>query len=405
MSMFNSYWKCNYDELITYYPRYYREVLEMDAILRAEGKLADDLQDSIDLMLLNNFIDGADVDTISRFERFIGLSLLKKRSLEERRRFVKSFFSGMGKVSATRITETIRAYTGAETVCDFYPFDEEKNNRLDIMFLRGSEETIYISDIHTLLERMLPAHIEWRAMVVYRFGIGIGCRREHYKYLYEFCGTKPYSILIADVNGVTTVVEAHITDVKADYKHSAKDGVMQRSGQHPNTALLAGVRTAETVVEADITNDVETYKFSGSGKVGKHPNTTTLAEERGADVGIGAENENTIIMYKRTGVEPDTATIVQESEVSVGVGEKTEHNIMGYKSSGVIPDTATIAHETEITVGVGEKTEHTVMEHKSSGVKPDTASIAHNDEINAAVEVKSYDYGVNYIPCGTKFTR
>ena len=372
MSIFNPYWKCNYDELITYYPRYYRDVLEMDAILHAEGRLADGLQNGIDLILMNNFIDGADEDTIGKFEQFLGLSLLKRRYVEERRRLVKSFFAGMGKVSATRIAETIRAYTGAETTCDFYPFDEERNNRLDILFQRGNEETIYVSDIYTLLERMLPAHIEWRAMIVYRFGIGVGCRREHYKYLYEFCGTKPYSVLIADVNGVTTVVETHITGVKADYKHSAQDGVMQRSGQHPNTALLAGVRTADTVVEVGITNDVETYKFSGYGEAGKHPNTTTFAEVIGADVGIGAENENALIMYKRTGVEPDTATIAHESEIAVGVGENSEHTIMDYKSSGVIPDTATLAH---------------------------------NDEINAAVEVKSSDYGVNYIPCGTTFTR
>ncbi len=159
MSMFSPYWKCNYDEMITFYPRFYREVFEMDAILRAEGRLADNVLNGIDKMLMNNFIDTMDEDTLIRFEAFLDIAIVRERTPDERRRFIKSFIAGMGKVSQTRIAEVIRAYTDTQAVCDFYPFDKEGNNRLDIKFERGNLPVIYISDIYTLLTKMLPAHI------------------------------------------------------------------------------------------------------------------------------------------------------------------------------------------------------------------------------------------------------
>lgn len=250
MSMFNPYWKCNYDELITFYPRYYRDVLEMDAILHAEGKLADGIQNGIDLMLLNNFIESADDDTITKLEEFLGLSLMKQRTLDEKRRFIKSVIAGQGKVSASRISEMIRAYTGADTECEFYPFDEEKNNRLDVRFERGSESVIYASDIYTLLAKMLPAHIEYRAEMTYRFPIGVAKRRYHYPYLYDLCGTKPYSILIAQIQGVEAVTEANADTAVMDYRQSSSGGTEPPAGVYPDVSTLAHYDAINAATEA-----------------------------------------------------------------------------------------------------------------------------------------------------------
>ena len=250
MSLFNPYWKCSYDELITFYPRFYREVFEMDAILFAEGRLADGIKDGIDLMLLNNFIDSADEDTVVKLEEFLGLSLMKQRSLEERRRFIKSFFAGQGKVSATRIEEMIRAYTGADTKCEFYPFDEKRNNRLDIQFERGSEAIIYISDIYTLLAKMLPAHIEYRAVMTYRFAVGVDKRRYHYKYLYDLCGTKPEPVLIAQIKGAYTVVGTDIDKAVMDYRQSSDGASEAWTGVYPDVSTLGHNDVIDAVTEA-----------------------------------------------------------------------------------------------------------------------------------------------------------
>lgn len=60
MKLFESYYKNNYEELITYYPVFYREVYEMVEILKAQGRLADNLQNSIEQVFSNQFIDSAD---------------------------------------------------------------------------------------------------------------------------------------------------------------------------------------------------------------------------------------------------------------------------------------------------------------------------------------------------------
>lgn len=251
MSMFNPYWKCNYDQLITYYPRFYREVLEMDAILRAEGGLADGIQNGIDKMLMNCFIDGADEDTLTELEAFLGLSLLKQRTVEERRRFIKSFFAGQGEVSQTRIAEMIRAYTGADTVCVLEPFDEAGNNRLDIQFERGGVDVIYISDIYTLLAKMLPAHIEYRPVMTYRFAVGIEKKQNiNYTYGYDLCGTKPYSVLIAQIEGAEAATRAEASKVVMEYRQSSDGGTEPQTGLYPQITAIGHTDVIDAVTEA-----------------------------------------------------------------------------------------------------------------------------------------------------------
>lgn len=217
MSRADSYWKNKYEELITFYPRFYREVFEMDAILRTEGELADGIDSGIDLVIANNFIDSIDEDTVYLLEKFLGITLMKSRSLDERRKLLKSYFAGQGKVSATRIAEMIYAYTGASVTCEFYAFDDEGNNRLDIIFERGDEAAVYISDIYLLLSKMLPAHIEYRAMVDYKFAVVIGKKRTHYLSWYPVAGVYPEIEKLADNNVIDAVTAATATACSIDY--------------------------------------------------------------------------------------------------------------------------------------------------------------------------------------------
>lgn len=122
----------NYDELISYYPRYYRDVREMVAILQADGKLLDGAQDAIEQVYNNNFIDYMDEQTVKVFESLLCIKQRKSRTLEERRRLIKAYFVGFGKLSATLLSEMIRAYTGSDPFIKFEPFDLQRNNMLYI---------------------------------------------------------------------------------------------------------------------------------------------------------------------------------------------------------------------------------------------------------------------------------
>lgn len=71
MKFYQKYFKNNYEELLTYYPRYYREIFEMVEILKAHGKIADALEENIERVFLNNFILTADEKTIQIWEQDI----------------------------------------------------------------------------------------------------------------------------------------------------------------------------------------------------------------------------------------------------------------------------------------------------------------------------------------------
>ena len=168
MKFYDKYYENNFEELITYYPRFYRDVFEMVEILKAHGGIADELEANIEQTYLNSFIDYADEDTIEQLEKFLNIGLNKSRTLEERRRLVKSYFVGFGKVSASMLAEMIQSYTGASVDIKFEPFDEEGNNMLYIHFQRGDEPTLYMGDINLLLSKKIPAHIQYQ-----EYGAGI----------------------------------------------------------------------------------------------------------------------------------------------------------------------------------------------------------------------------------------
>lgn len=69
MKFYDKYFKSNYEELITYYPRYYRDVFEMVEILKAEGRIADELEAHIEQAYLNNFVLTADLETVKIWEK------------------------------------------------------------------------------------------------------------------------------------------------------------------------------------------------------------------------------------------------------------------------------------------------------------------------------------------------
>ncbi len=159
MKFYEKYYNNNYDELITYYPRFYRDVFEMVEILKAHGRIMDGIEGNIGQTYFNGFIDYADEVTISKLEVFLGIGLDRNRTLEERRRIVKSYFVGSGKISASKIIQMIAVYTDSPVSCKLEPFDDGGNNRLYIEILNGEEETICTKDILAILSKRIPAHL------------------------------------------------------------------------------------------------------------------------------------------------------------------------------------------------------------------------------------------------------
>ena len=162
MKFYEKYYPSNYEELITYYPRYYGDVFEMVEILKAYGRIIDGIEENIEQAYLNGFIDYADEAAIEKLEGFLKIGLNRNRTLEERRRLVKSYFVGFGKISATVLNRIVLTYFRTTAEISLKQCDESGNHGLFIIINKDAEEVLYTSDFTKILRLRIPAHIKWQ---------------------------------------------------------------------------------------------------------------------------------------------------------------------------------------------------------------------------------------------------
>lgn len=156
----------SFEEIISHYPLFYRDVLEIRAIIEAEGRILDGAYDNINRLLDNAFIDTADIETIERFERFLRIKPKEDSSFEERRRNVKLYFTGFGKISATTLKQMLFPFTETEAQITFAPNDEYGNNMLSITIPRGEQTQISYVDLMDFLARRIPAHLWFEVNII-----------------------------------------------------------------------------------------------------------------------------------------------------------------------------------------------------------------------------------------------
>lgn len=188
---FNNGYESTYEELISYYPNFYRKVFELKAILEAHGRICDNIIDTINAVLKNSFINSADATMITRLEAFLGITTDISRPLEERRSLVYAHFVGFGKISASKIKEIIKAFTGADSTISFVPIDDAGNYSLVIEIDRGGNTNINFTDINKTLANRLPAHIAYDWAVKYKNAVVAGpdTTPKHYIPDIPLCGT------------------------------------------------------------------------------------------------------------------------------------------------------------------------------------------------------------------------
>ncbi len=150
MKFYERYYKNNYEELITWYPRFYRDVFEMVEILKASGQVLDALEDKIEQAYLNNFILTADTETISRWETLLGITYSEPLTLPQRKRVVIARLIGNGHIGEPEIREVIRNYTENTAMIDF------GRGVISIMI----EGTVFDErNLHKTILCRIPAHL------------------------------------------------------------------------------------------------------------------------------------------------------------------------------------------------------------------------------------------------------
>ena len=157
----------NYEEIKGYYPQWYPDILEMNAVWQALGGQLDGVQGGIESVVNNNYIYLADEATIKQYEVFLGIPYNAERPLEERRKLAASFFVGSGHFGAPEIKAVVATFTPSPCTVTFI------DSRVGVTVTRDIEDTFLLTDCYFILLKKIPAHLGLGITVVSPFNSGL----------------------------------------------------------------------------------------------------------------------------------------------------------------------------------------------------------------------------------------
>ena len=150
--------------LISYIPDYLQDIAEFKVIMDTESKELNDYFNKIEQTLDFQFIDYMDIETLSRYEAFLGIK--GEGTVEQRRAYIKALYNRRGKLSESTIKNIVKAITGGKAIVHFYTADEELNPEqgqglLLIRVLSPDPNVDYkFDDIIRAISSYKPAHIK-----------------------------------------------------------------------------------------------------------------------------------------------------------------------------------------------------------------------------------------------------
>lgn len=143
----------NFDEIKTYYPVWYWDILEMAAIWKAMGKQLDEIRGGIIQVINNTFISTADPETLTKLEKFLYITYDGPRTVEERRALISSFFIGNGHIGEQELKEIVAAFTTGEISVVLV------GGTIKISVTRELSDRFNLSDCLFIVEKRIPAHL------------------------------------------------------------------------------------------------------------------------------------------------------------------------------------------------------------------------------------------------------
>lgn len=158
MLVFNNQQRSGYEEIVSYSPRYYGSIKEMDAVFRLAGMFIDLMARDLESVIELQFVRYMYGEPLVRLENFLGIKADRKQSVEERRKTVLSYFIKSGGASGLNIKKLISIFTDIPVDVSF---DEGRINiKFNINGTAAAEETeSCITEIMALLRKKIPAHI------------------------------------------------------------------------------------------------------------------------------------------------------------------------------------------------------------------------------------------------------
>ncbi len=162
MNVFHNLQRSNYEEIISYSPKFYTNIKEMDAIYRFAGWTLDcmaaDMEKCFELQFITNL--HLDKEALERMEAFLKIEADISKSLYERMKIVLTTWNTQGNISANTIKELIYAIISSDVGVEISFENQVLTISIDSISINKDGQ----KELHDFLTRMLPAHIKWQVI-------------------------------------------------------------------------------------------------------------------------------------------------------------------------------------------------------------------------------------------------
>ncbi len=155
MLVFNNQQRSGYEEIVSYSPRYYRSIKEMDAVFQLAGWLIDLMAQDMEDMVAFQFLRYMDDEALTRYEAFLGIAKDPDRTLDERKAYISALLIGSGRLTADKIVEMVNQFRG----CDCEGVTLEGSTLHISIIVDGDFSQGTGDSIRGLIEGKAPAHI------------------------------------------------------------------------------------------------------------------------------------------------------------------------------------------------------------------------------------------------------
>lgn len=185
MIVFNNRDRPNYEQIVDMAPKWLNEYREMNANNRFAGWTLDLMTYFLDQIVLNEFPKYCDEPTLRAYEKIFLIEYDGDASLDERRRTVMAYWSGIGKINKTAIMNMVSMYTGAIAEVRW------DDGVLIIDFDNTATRAVSMGMLQKIVRRRMPAHIDYRLRCVCSVGLRILSGRTAWRTIFEQTGTRP----------------------------------------------------------------------------------------------------------------------------------------------------------------------------------------------------------------------
>lgn len=153
MGLYDNAFPTLYEEIKRYYPVWYWDVQEMDAIWRVQGGQLEQVRNAVESLIADQFIATSDAATITALEEFLGIAEDSSRTMSDRRQLLNALLSGNSHIGTPEIKEMVAAFTEGEIDVHF------DRGEVAVEVKRELAGRFNRADCARVLYSRLPAHL------------------------------------------------------------------------------------------------------------------------------------------------------------------------------------------------------------------------------------------------------